>query len=94
MYLLDTNIFLEILLGQNRSKECELFINDNRGNLVISDFSLHSIGVILLRNNKHDTFSSFASEILEKIMVFSLPVSMYTTLPEYSKKTGLDFDDA
>jgi len=93
MYLLDTNIFLEILLNQDKSKACELFINDNRGNLAISDFSLHSIGVILLRNNKHDVFSSFAADIFEKIMIFSLPVNMYSTLPEYSKKTGLDFDD-
>ncbi len=93
MYLLDTNIFLEILLGQDKSKACELFINDNRGNLAISDFSLHSIGVILLRNNNHDLFSNFASEIVEKIMIFSLPVNMYSMLPEYSKQTGLDFDD-
>jgi predicted nucleic acid-binding protein len=48
MYLLDTNILLEILLQQEKSSECEHFMNNNLGAIAISDFTLHSIGVILL----------------------------------------------
>jgi len=93
MYLLDTNILLEILLQQEKSEECESFMNNNLGALAISDFSLHSIGVILLRNNKYEIFTSFTSEILEKVIVFNLPINLYPLITEYSKKTGLDFDD-
>ena len=39
MYLLDTNIFLEILLKQDKSDKCKAFLNDNIGLLNISDFS-------------------------------------------------------
>ena len=46
-YLLDTNIFLEILLNQDKKEKAKMFIFDNIERLFISDFSLHSIGVIL-----------------------------------------------
>ncbi len=46
-YLVDTNIFLEILLNQNGRKKCETFLQDEPGAAWISDFTLHSIGVIL-----------------------------------------------
>ncbi|MEW5785237.1 MAG: PIN domain-containing protein [Bacillota bacterium] len=93
MYLLDTNILLEILLGQEKSDQCEHFLNSNLGRLTISDFSLHSIGVILYRNKRQDVFYMFASEVLERIPVYNLPVDMYTSIFDYSRITGLDFDD-
>jgi len=39
MYLLDTNILLEILLQQEKSEECESFMNNNHGALAISVFT-------------------------------------------------------
>ncbi len=93
MYLLDTNILLEILLQQKNSNECEKFMNNNLGALAISDFTLHSIGVILLRDKKYEVFGNFISEVLEKVIIFNLPMSSYSLIAEYSKKTGLDFDD-
>lgn len=45
MFLVDTNIFLEILLGQDKKEDCKKFLNNNIENLNITDFSLHSIGV-------------------------------------------------
>ena len=45
MYLLDTNIFLEILLQREKSKAAKhLFIANPSTDLFITDFSLHSIG--------------------------------------------------
>jgi hypothetical protein len=45
MYLLDTNIFLEILLQREKSKAAKhLFIANPSSDLFITDFSLHSIG--------------------------------------------------
>ncbi len=48
MYLIDTNIFLEVLLGQEKTQECKDFLVNNLGHLEISDFTLHSIGVYLV----------------------------------------------
>ncbi len=46
MYLLDTNIFLEILLSQEKSSVCKTFINSHYDEIFISDFSLrHKIRI-------------------------------------------------
>ncbi len=58
MYLVDTNIFLEILLGQDKSSVCKDFLNKNDDKIFISDFSLHSIGVILFRFKKKEIFKN------------------------------------
>jgi predicted nucleic acid-binding protein len=47
-YLVDTNVFLEILLNQAGRKKCEAFLQDEKGAAWISDFTLHSIGVLLV----------------------------------------------
>jgi len=52
MYLLDTNIFLEILLDQEKKSACQKFISKNSDKIAISDFSFHSIAVILFRYKK------------------------------------------
>jgi len=49
MYLIDTNIFLEILLKQDKSEACKTFLDKNTDAINISDFTFHSIGVILFR---------------------------------------------
>ena len=94
MYLVDTNIFLEVLLSQNRRDICKNFLNMNTGNLYISDFSLHSIGVILFRNNKADIFHKFVSDALPNIEIITLPKASYADLAKVKEKFGLDFDDA
>lgn len=46
--LLDTNIFLEVLLSQDRSEEARsLLLKYDNHDLYISDFSLHSIGLLV-----------------------------------------------
>jgi len=45
MYLVDTNIFLEIFLKQEKSNECKDFLNQNIQHLMVTDFTLHSIGI-------------------------------------------------
>jgi hypothetical protein len=49
MFLADTNIFLEILLAGDKAETCKNFLSQNLGKIHISDFSLHSVGVILFR---------------------------------------------
>ncbi len=93
MYLLDTNIFLEILLRQEKSSVCKTFITSHHDEIFISDFSLHSIGVILFRHKKHDIFSEFIQDMISKIRILNLPSSEYTKLFHSNTKYKLDFDD-
>lgn len=94
MFLIDTNIFLEILLNQEKKEICKQFLNSNLGKLYLSDFSLHSIGVILLRDNKSALFKLFIEDINFKIEVLSLPNSEFVKLVENADFFKLDFDDA
>ncbi len=92
--LLDTNIFLEILLEQDRSKACKELLRKNLGEMYISDFTLHSIGVILFKQNEDELFLKFITDILHKIQLLSLPRNKYITVVSNRKKYKLDFDDS
>ncbi|MDZ7724385.1 MAG: PIN domain-containing protein [candidate division KSB1 bacterium] len=80
MYLIDTNIFLEILLKQDKSEACKFF--------------LHSIGVILFRQNEEKTLLKFLSDILLKSNLLSLPKKNYEEIINIKNEIGLDFDDS
>ncbi len=90
-FLTDTNIYLEILLGQDKKEPCKNFIKNNSGKLYLSDFSLHSIGVILFRNQKENVFQQFVSDILPEVCIITLPKNKYTDISTLSKKYQLDF---
>jgi predicted nucleic acid-binding protein len=94
MYLFDTNIFLEILLSQEKSADCKKVLVDNVDCIFISDFSLHSIGVILFRNKKEKVFNNFVADVLPKIDIVSLSGKSYKKLLELKEKYNLDFDDS
>lgn len=94
MYLIDTNVFLEILLSQQRHETCKIFLDANIGSIYITDFSLHSIGVILFRNAKEDIFQKFAEDVISNIEVIGLQKELYNELTGIKRTLGLDFDDA
>jgi len=94
MFLVDTNVFLEILLTQDKKEICKKFLDENIENLHISDFSLHSIGVILFRYNKEIVFQKFVEDVLPNIELLSLPAELYGEVVNAKKKLNLDFDDA
>ncbi|MEA3476456.1 MAG: PIN domain-containing protein [Candidatus Cloacimonadota bacterium] len=94
MYLFDTNIFLEILLSQEKSADCKKILNNSLGNISISNFTLHSIGVILFRQKKERIFTRFVSDILSKIDIVSLSRQAYLALSEFRDENDLDFDDS
>jgi len=93
-YLVDTNIFLEILLGQNKSEKCKDYLNDRIGKIYISDFSLHSIGVILFKLEKQDQFDLFLDDLFPRIVHIGLPEIDYKNVRKFSNIYKLDFDDA
>lgn len=94
MFLVDTNIFLEILLKRDKSRDCKKLLDNNIGNLHITDFSLHSIGAILFRYNKEDVFRKFLDDVTPNTKLLSLPLELYGEVVNVRKSLNLDFDDA
>ena len=92
MFLVDTNVFLEILLRGDKKEDCEKFLESNIGNLNITDFSLHSIGVILFRYGKEEVFGKFVEDIMPNIRFLSLPRELYREVIN-ARSLNLDFDD-
>jgi len=86
MFLVDTNIFLEILLGQEKETICRNFLIENVKNLHISDFSLYSIGVILSRLKRVEVFEEFVGDVLPLISVIVLDRSMYGEIIRLEKE--------
>jgi uncharacterized protein len=93
-FLVDTNVFLEILLNQEKDKECKEFLNKNIISLCISDFSLHSIGIILCQAKRLHLFDEFLKDILININILHIPVSQYIKINEIISNYHLDFDDS
>ena len=94
IYLADTNIFLEILLDQEKRALCEKFLQENTGRICLSDFSFHSIGVILFRSRKEDVFEAFANDIIPLTNVLSLPSDLLDKTVQARQEFNFDFDVA
>lgn len=92
-FLFDTNVFLEILLDQEKKEVCKKLLNENIGSIYLSDFSLHSIGVILLKQKKLKIFDQFLRDILPHSTILSLPKEKYSEITSVASKYKLDFDD-
>jgi hypothetical protein len=64
MYLIDTNIWLERLLDQERSDEVGSFLDRMPSNhLFITDFSFHSIGVIMGKLDRMNAYLNFINDV-------------------------------
>ncbi len=94
MFLVDTNVFLEIILGQDKKEDCKKFLRENISDLHLTDFSLHSIGVILFKYKKEEIFQKFLEDVIPNVSILSLPIKFYSNLINTKKKVNLDFDDA
>src|SRR5438067_10118181 len=95
--LVDTNIFLEVLLEQSRANDAKkLLAKSNTHDFLISDFSLHSIGVLVLKRDKADAFRKFVSDMVIRAgtAVARLNTSDLDTLADHAARFSLDFDDA
>ncbi len=96
-YLVDTNVWIERLLDQDKSKIVERFLEITPvSQIFISDFALHSIGVILSRLKKPVVFEKFLSDLFinGKIERLSLnTLDLFDVLVNI-KKFNLDFDDS
>jgi len=97
MYLLDTNIWLERLLAQAQSEVVgQLLDTVTTDQLLMSDFTLHSIGVILGRLGEGAVFTQFVQDILVDggVALISLAPAAMQRVVAVMEGYHLDFDDA
>lgn len=95
--LLDTNVFLEIILEQQRSGEAISLLEKTQDHeFFITDFSLHSIGLLLFRRNQHDAFQKFLRDVTieAETEVISVPALQMDKVVDVALRFHLDFDDA
>ncbi len=97
MYLLDSNIFLELLLDQDKADEVERLLRSvPRERLHISEFSLYSVGIVLFRRKLFDVFVRFVEDLIITggIRLLRLSAEEAKELAEVAQRFTLDFDDA
>lgn len=97
MYLLDTNIWLERLLGQAQSATVgQLLARLPTDQMLMSDFTLHSLGVILHRLGYRAVLTVFVQDVLIDggVVLSRLPPSSMAQVVATTDRYGLDFDDA
>ena len=95
--LLDTNIFLEIILDQEKSPDAKALLSKGEENeFFISDYSLHSIGLLFFRLKQHDVFRQFLMDMMINVgvIMISLAVEDMETTINPARMFNLDFDDA
>jgi predicted nucleic acid-binding protein len=95
--LLDANIFLEILLGQAKAAEARTLLSRaDDHDFFISDFSLHSIGLLFFRRKRHKAFQLFLKDMLLEAgtTLLSLSVADMESIITTAQRFNLDFDDA
>lgn len=97
MYLVDTNVWLERLLEQERFGEVRRFLDSTEtSKIFLTDFSFHSIGLILTRLKKSELLLNFVQDSLLEgavSLVHLLPEDMQA-LAQAMQQFRLDFDDA
>jgi predicted nucleic acid-binding protein len=96
-YLVDTNIWLELLLNQENSKVVSEFLRlISPTQLFVSDFAIHSIGVILSRLKKTDVLKLFLKDLFINGQIEQLSLEPYDLIDvaENIDKYKLDFDDS
>jgi predicted nucleic acid-binding protein len=66
MYLVDSNIWLELLLKQQAAAEAQAFFERvDTSELAITEFSLYSLGIILTRLGSDDLFADFLADTMQ-----------------------------
>jgi predicted nucleic acid-binding protein len=66
MYLVDTNIFLEVLLARSRRESCKKFLRklrDGEKRGIVTDFTIHSIIVIMDSFKRLEALKTFLQSL-------------------------------
>lgn len=99
MHLIDTNIFLELLLSQEKKEIAGNILTrlwKGEFDAVISGFSLHSIEFILSVKKKNEALKEFIQALHDfpNISIYHTTLEEDLEIIEIMEQTHLDFDDA
>ncbi|MEK7256872.1 MAG: PIN domain-containing protein [Bacteroidota bacterium] len=94
MDLVDTNVFIEILLQQPKAAICANYLRNHAGQFYLSTFSLHSIGVLLFKKKQPQVFDQFLIDFPPATFCLPLSTQGYSQLSSIQSQFNLDFDDA
>jgi len=97
MYLVDTNIWLEVLLEQEQAQEAYRFLGSVESNCVfITDFSFHSIALILTRLKQSHALLDFIRDtfVEGRVVLLHLKPEDISLVTSVMHEFNLDFDDA
>ena len=92
----DTSVFVEMILGQERAQECRSFLDEvakGRINAVLPHSSIHAIEA-MIRSQKE--LSGFLKDIETSrgLEIYDTTLLDEQMIPILSEKAGLDFDDS
>jgi predicted nucleic acid-binding protein len=96
-YLLDSNVWLELLFEQERAEDVRRFLETvPMAQIAISEFSVYSIGIALARNGLEKAFIQFVSDTLEGTALARIRLDTLDLkeVMKVRKRFKLDFDDA
>lgn len=97
MYLVDTNVWLERLLGQQQSETVGQFLEQVPSDrLFVTGFTIHSIGIILARLRRPEVLLLFVQEVFVDgaVILIHLGLAGLFRPVEAMEQCNLDFDDA
>ncbi|MBM4274660.1 MAG: PIN domain-containing protein [Deltaproteobacteria bacterium] len=96
-YLLNTNIILELLLEQEQAEPVARWLRQTPPELLhLSEFSLYSLGVILIRLKLPDVSVVAVNDLLASgyLSLVRLTPEDMSRVAEAAREFSLDFDDA
>jgi uncharacterized protein len=96
-FLLDANCFTEIVRSRPQADVVRRLLSDVPGSeLAISDFALHSLGIVMRRHAILDQFPILIRDVDfgGNVAVVSLKPAEMTSVVDVCKTYNLDFDDA
>ena len=94
--LIDTNIFLEVLLEQVQANDAQaLLATVEAHEFFISDFSLHSIGLLLFRRKQFPVFRDFLEDVVShaRMTVILLSASDLESVVQSAQKHNLIWEN-
>ena len=96
-FLVDTNIWLERLLDQEKSNDVKVFLEKVPSErLFISDFTLHSIGIIMAKLERFKDYYKFIDDLFVNANITQIGLNPIDTdeVIKNIERLKLDFDDS
>jgi hypothetical protein len=94
-YLVDSSVWLEILLQQDGEPKASEFLTAvSLGEVGVTDFAMFSIALKLLRHERSLQLEQFGRDLDQSVRVVRVPSRQFADVTRTMKAYRLDFDDA